>query len=175
MENLEVHSERLQRQTKEEIVELQEDLRLMTEKASECALQESKATTEAHIATAALARATDRLAILEAEVESVKEQTKQRLEAEQKSYQEEIDQLRQRITDNIQHSSDKINQLTDEAGHMRTQLAEAESEIASLKIQMQQRFDQMYSSASVFILYSHCSNDVMFQHERLVLIFVGVS
>jgi chromosome segregation ATPase len=138
-DNLEVHSERLQRHAKEEIVELQEDLRQMTEKASESAIRESQATTEAHAASAALTRMTDRLSILEAEADAVKEQTKLRLETEQKSYQEEIDQLRQRITDNMQESSDKIRQLTDESSHLRTQLAEAESEIASLKIQMKQR------------------------------------
>jgi chromosome segregation ATPase len=139
LDNLEVHSERLQRQAKEEVVELQEDLRQMTDRASESALREAQATTQAHMAAAALARATDRMAVLDTELEAVKEHMNQRLAAEQKASQEEIDQLRQRITENIQESSGKISKLTEDLSHLRNQLAEAESEIATLKIKMQQR------------------------------------
>ena len=139
MDNLEVHSERLQRQAKEEVVELQEDLRQMTERASEAGLQEARASSEAHAASAGLARASERLVLLEAEAAAVREHTQQRMEAEQHAYQVEIDQLRRRITEHTHESSDKISKLTDDSSHLRTQLAEAESELSSVKIQMQQR------------------------------------
>jgi hypothetical protein len=129
----------MQRQTREEIVELQEDLRQSTERVSEVAILESKATTEAHVALAALTRANDHVAILEKETESIKVQAKLRLQSEQASYQAEIDQLRLRITQNIQEASDKISQLTDDLSHVRNEYAEAVSEVSALKIQMQQR------------------------------------
>lgn len=139
MDNLEVQSDRLQRQAKEEINELQEDLRLMTEKASESAILESKATADAHMAQAALGRATDRLTVLESELESVKDQCEHRVETERQAYQTEIEQLREHMKENAQESADKINKLTEDVGQLRTKLAEAISEVSTITIQMQQK------------------------------------
>lgn len=142
-----MHSARLQRQAKEEVDELQEDLRLMTSKASESAVQESKATTEAHMARAALGRATDRMAVLETEIESVKDQCKAQVEAEKQAYQVEIDQLREHLKENSQESSVKISKLTEEICLLRAQYAEASSAVSTLEIQMQQRCEEAANSA----------------------------
>mmetsp|Transcript_2573 Transcript_2573/g.4683 ORF Transcript_2573/g.4683 Transcript_2573/m.4683 type:complete len:645 (-) Transcript_2573:90-2024(-) len=147
LDNLEVHSARLQRQAKEEVDELQEDLRLMTGKASESAIQESKATTEAHMSRAALGRATDRMAVLETEMESVKDQCKAQIEAEKQAYQVEIDQLREHLKENAQESSDKISKLTEDISQLRVQYAEASSAVSTLEIQMHQRCEEAANAA----------------------------
>lgn len=136
---MEVHSERLQRQAKEEIDELQEELRLMTARASASALTEARATTAAHVAQAGLTRVNERMAALEAELVAASEQAERRAEAEQRAHQEEIDQQRRRAAEQLQEAADKINALAEDCALLRARLAEATSRVSSLEIQMQQR------------------------------------
>jgi chromosome segregation ATPase len=138
-DNLEVQADRMQRQAQEEITELQHDLKQMTDRASEAALMQAKATTQAHMAEAALGRASDRLAVLEAELDSVKAQCEHRIATEQKAFREEVGQLRQRITDQAREAADKIAQLTEALSGLRAQLAEAESAVEALNIEIQQK------------------------------------
>ena len=146
---MEIQSDRLQRQAKEEIAELQEDLRRAVDRATESAVLQSKAEGVANMATAKLLRNSDRIKSLESELQAAKSQAQERLESEQRLYQDEIDQLRHRMTENAKDASDKNVKLTDELNSLRSQYTEAESEISSLKVTLKQRYCGTYFLYSV--------------------------